>query len=331
MSMRNTASDRLQLLLDYWKDVCWMTEARVRCILGGVPVLASFPGISDEVPAPVLNWRRFEHTVFDNTVAELSFADWGVTREMREHNPSLDALATFPFEFFEWSRKSRRVFDLPPDLFVAFANATYPEIRWSDVLFPYDSFVITLQQPIEVEDEYDVWSSYDTILVASIPHTNVVTIRLIQAPHAAPNEQQFSQRAKDRFELLMKRGSFEKAKQYLIRQWVGFGIRLKSSPGWRSGVLLNRNSTPLQSRVELEVEDFAARVEPHVVKYLEGGIEENLWRVEPISIAAKIVVGWCLYLESLSQTDLSWKKRERKVHVPGLRGVTGIMIQTDHI
>src|SRR3989344_1252703 len=328
--MRNVASDRLRQCLDYWKSLCWHHEAQVRCALKEVPISA-MPGLREAVPRPVLNWRKFEHTIFDNTVQELHLEDWGVTSEQQRSFQMFNIFSVFPFEFFEWSRKSRRVFELPADLFALFANAEYPEIHWEDVMFPFDSFAITLQEAIEIEDEFGLTSLYDCILVTKIPFENSIRMRLIQRPHVPPEEQTLHQRVIDRFEIFHKRGDYDKALRHIQQAWSSFNTTLKATPGWRCGTLWDLSRTPATRRVALEVEDFAAQIEPHVVAELEGGIEENLWRIEPLSIAGKIVVGLCLYLQAVTARSPHWKKQKAQRHIPGRRGVTGVITETDHI
>jgi hypothetical protein len=86
-----------------------------------------------------------------------------------------------------------------------------------------------------------------------------------------------------------------------------------------------------KSKVAIEPKDFIARLRPEDRKEVEADGELNLWRFEPISWAARIVVGWCLYRQKLMSTDITWKKRAWKEHQLGKRGVTGVITHVDHI
>jgi hypothetical protein len=325
--MRSIASERLQMVLNFWKNLCWYFETLYLTEFGGVP---DAPWL---IPGPITNWRRYDQVVFDNSFEELPFGEWDVPQERIETSyRSFSYHARFPFEFFEWSRKSRRVFHLPASLHKVFALATFPQIKWKEVLWPFDSFMITLEQPLLVEDEVGVWSQYDAILVSRLKqYGGAIHIRLIQQPTIPIDEYKVAENVNRRIQLFMKRGEKEKAQTTLKRSMDALYARIKSTPGWRHGVIYSPIDNLPDSRVKLEVSDFAARIDPETVARLEGGTEENLWRIEPMSWAAKIVVGWCLYHRTISATSLEWNEKKWKEHIPGMRGVTGIITNREHI
>ncbi|OGG51835.1 hypothetical protein A3C18_02740 [Candidatus Kaiserbacteria bacterium RIFCSPHIGHO2_02_FULL_54_11b] len=320
--MQNVASERLKHVLNYWYDMCWYSEATVRTIAGEVPS-------SPKVPKFLAYWRNYERTVFDNTVVELPHDDWIITAQEVEMFWPFEAYSHFPFEFFQWSRKSRKSFHLPSQLHHLFAVATYPRIRWGDVLLPFDSFVISLEDPIHAEEQKGMWVLYDAILVTR--HSAFygdIDIRLLRRPLVDEAEQRFAANVKDRFEVLLKRGDREKTLRFLEKkEATAFAI----PPGWRAtSIYFGRHMTDA-TPIAIEPNDILSLLPSKEVAKMEGGVEENLWRFEPLSWAAKIVIGWCLYLQSLPSASLSWKKRERQQYISGRRGVTGVITQVDHI
>lgn len=323
--MKSVASERLQEVLDYWRDACWYYEAVTRTISKYEPLTP------DEIPVHVSNWRRYTDLVFNNEVKELDLNDWVPYAEESKNAPELSALATFPVEFFEWSRKSRRVFHLPQNITSLFVQAPFTNIRWKDVLWPFDSFAITLDAPLVVEDVPGTWSRYDTILVAKIPKLDMITIRLLRESHCAKEECRIPTRAKERFDVLYRHGNVGKIRRLLDREWAGIKERMKSTPGWRWAVLCDRPSP--DAKVALEASDFAKLIPQQELKKLvdEGGLDANLWRVEPTSWAAKIVVGWCVYRRSLKPTSQVWSEYRVPPAKRGTRGVTGVITQPENV
>jgi hypothetical protein len=315
---RKMASDRLQEVLRYWQDLCWTYERSLQSINVDIS--------NPMVPAHVRNWRTLEHQIFDNNISELRASDWLMDREMCSIIKNLATLNMFPFQFFNWSRKSRRVYHLPGDLHRLFAVATYPKIKWEDVLLPFESFMITLEEPFRVEDEPDVWCEYDAILVSRLPE-GLFSVRLMRQPHVNNEEQRYPEKTKRRVDLLLKRGDKKRANQLINRTTEKWMHTIRSSPGWRAAAI----PTEPQKRVLLEPLDLATSVYVRDFSELEGGVESNLWRLEPLSWALKIAVGWCLYLRSMSAKELSWEEVPQRPHKAGHRGLTGVITETDHI
>jgi hypothetical protein len=325
--MSSVASERLQEMLEYWQDLCWYWESRLRAEVGYVP---DDPMV---VPSHITKWKEFEQIVFDNTIPAISIEEWGVPPELYQEFRGFIGMHLFPLEFFEWSRKSRRVFNLPQGLCQVLGQATYPEVRWKDVLWPFDSFVITLEYPIQCEDMPGVWSRYDAILVTKIPETGHVELRMMRAPHTDKKKRRIPDKSKRRFELLLKRGDEKKTVDFLGKTWTTWSSNMKSSPGWRTCHLVGKHKLSSNDKVKIDPEDLMSKPSDEMMERVRytWGSEEYLWMVEPISWAAKIAVGWCLYLQTLSSLQVSWAIKKTNIQKIGSRGVTGVITNVDNI
>ncbi len=327
--MQTIVSERLSRMLRFWKDVCWSCEMLAHTTVPGADIEAT---LRDVMPPAVSRYETFERLVYDQTVQKLTLSDWLPTRKQNETFVKLQSFRMFPLEFFEWSRKSRRSFELPAGLSRVFGLATYPKMDWSDVILPYDSFAIVLEEPLRVEEQEDIWLEYDTILVTKLPLLGHIQMRLINKPVVAEDEDHVPDNVKRRIRMFIERGETEKAERWVTTEFETVEKRIVVTPGWRTTVLFSDADIETKTSVALEVADFAARPEFHLrANELEGGIEGNLWRLEPFSIAAKIVVGWCMYMDSLTSTDIAWREKRRKKVVRGSRGVTGVITEIDHI
>lgn len=324
--MKNVGSERLEELLDFWHGSCWMDET-----IHGLAKKVH-PGAVQEIPL-LRNWREFLSIVYDNRVSSIKIGEWCMPEDAWRKDALWANLATFPLEFFEWSRRSRRIFHLPPGLTRVLGTATYPKVKWDDVILPYDSFVITLDEPIMREDQVGVWSSYDTILVTTIREWNAIYMRLLHAPHVdAADSYWRTERVARRSKLLIKREQYERARRFLDKEWQTYNKKLKANPAWCLFSLRAASDAP-DSIVRLETEDMVAKYRNRIIGRHEeyGNDDERLWTCEPESWAAKIVVGWCLYKQGLSDPDLSWREQRREPFVRGRRGVTGIITEIDHV
>lgn len=324
--MKSFAGERLEETLGYWQDNCWFMEAFIVARASERKLLNA-----PELIAPQLhNWKKFEQTVFDNTTHMLKDSEWGSSRRMREEFWAFGSMYRFPFEFFEWSRKSRRAFHLPSGLWQVFVEATYPEIRWSDVLLPFESFIITLDGGIQINmDDGGLSFIYDTILVARTGVGSGVSIRLIRAPLAPKENRRLSEDVKHRFETLHKRGDQKKTLAFLEKKYQEWNDAIIYPPALES-VVFFKDKVDSKSRVALEPSDIVDGLEA----YEQAGFpsrEEAEEVCAALSDAAKIVVGWCLYLRTLTASSMSWKSLERRKIKRGTRGVTGIITQPEHL
>lgn len=73
-----------------------------------------------------------------------------------------------PLQLASWTASSRRVFSLSEDLVMRFVSADYSHYQWSDLLWPFDSFVINLEQPLVIKGTDGIYRTLALILVSSI-------------------------------------------------------------------------------------------------------------------------------------------------------------------
>ncbi len=322
--MASFASDRLQAALSFWKDTCWFVEASFRAAHDGV-----LPPNSTYFPPQIYRWKQLEGTIFNNTVLELKPEQWGTFLDFEGKIPEFDAMYRFPFEFFEWSRKSRRVFHLPEGLWKTLAAATYPAVRWQDVLFPFESFILTLEGAnVTGMDVSGGQYYYDTILVSHPKIARGYSLRMLGC--SEPNVNSFlTEETKHRFDVMCRRGQ-RQAIEFLDDKFTEWRDNWAFPPAEES-VVFRGDATPRTERVRLEPEDLLESFgESDRQKILSDPYYTEGW-LPAMSDAAKIVVGWCLYLRTLSSTEVLWKEKKRPKQKRGKRGVTGIITQPEHI
>ncbi len=144
------------------------------------------------------SWRRLVDVTLDNRVKTLDVSEWGQTHpKLLEmfNRPDITALMDhydeFPFEFFAWNRSSRKVFHLPKELEMPLASAEFPDdLLWSDLMWPHESFTISLEAPLEFPLHDGMIEKYDAIMLTRMDHPagfTRVMLRLFQVPPSEVN------------------------------------------------------------------------------------------------------------------------------------------------
>lgn len=314
--MQNIASDRLRQTFNYWKDACRFLTETAR--MGG--------GIDSVAPA-IRNWNLLEKRIFARQIEALNMHEWSIL----EDNPTSFSriYGMYPFELFEWSRSSRRAIQLPRELQRPFASAPFPKVRFADIKLPFDSFILTLEEPLRVqEEEAGPWTEFDAIWVTRFPFKKSgIRCRLISRPHVGDDQLPLPQNALRRFEISLRRNR-ESAREEFIHQWTRWHDTIIDSPG--------RIIFPLYPDSGRDNDLVADFVKPSF--YTDGvdgaeqvSTEQLQWRADWICSAAKIVIGWCLYLKHLPSESYKWDE-QRLRQSRGTRGaVTGVITDPAHI
>ncbi|MBM3272449.1 hypothetical protein FJY94_04205 [Candidatus Kaiserbacteria bacterium] len=318
--MASIASERLQDMLDFWLDECRWHEFFVNAHDKSALV-------DMKIPKVIYNWSIFTEILFDNEFTSLDPEQWTFSGNDYPSFTSVAKMGTVPLEMFAWTRRSRVSYVLPKGLQRLFVSATYPNVRWEDVLLPFDSFVIVLEEPFRLEEEDGVWSEFDAILVTTYDGDGDVALRLMRRSLVPAQVRRFPERAVRRFDITRRRDQ-TKAREQLIRHYVEWREPLGLNPEGRLTSLFMCQFDSPHDRVRIEPGDFARQYSSSELL----GRTEAAWRFDPHSWAAKIVVGWCLYLQSMSSSNLAWSQhRERVQFRRGRRGLTGVITNVDHV
>ncbi len=283
------------------------------------------------------NGHRLAQAILDNRVQALVPEEWRPSERLARQNSVGGRLythyGTFPLELFKWNRCSRRVYHLPHQLEALLASATLPEIRWCDVMWPFESFIITLERPVQTLHPGGFYELIDTLLVTKADLGEGdgpgVCIRWFQVPQKSGMRLGLSISEVAQFEQLLKRKEYNKAARLLD----GAGNKMvECSPalyGSQRGVI--DIDTEIDQRIEIEPEEL----------YRKNGWGPEPWEkcpdstrslFETISVTMRIVIGWMLYLETLSKTSVLQRRESRKGHVRAISGgASGIITEPEHI
>ena len=168
----------LENALRGWEDFLLIYEARVR--VGIQSGLRS----REELAGPVRHWRELRKHLL-----EIRGADFDATRFCyREGGTGLTSgvvaeaflteedmaiaeatnansfYASLPMQLASWTVSSRRVFHLSDEMVERFLAADYSHYRWGDLLWPFDSFFIEFESPVQDNQNWE----FSGLLVSSV-------------------------------------------------------------------------------------------------------------------------------------------------------------------
>lgn len=292
-----------------------------------------------EIPSEVTAWRNLRRTLLDNGVATLGPKAFTLDSiieiphgDVIERHPALTQLQTFPIELFNWTRKSRRVFRLNPWLQQVLEYADFPSMHWGDVLWPFDAFAIELAVPIafySADLERNI--QYDSILLSQVPLDNTgrnvyVVMRLLSSSdlRSINSAGRTKEEQREVLTLLAQKRQWNRLARVVergrrrVRVKANFpsGQGIAVFPIFKPGVEENK---PIQLNGPVLYEYGRQWYDQKAnQKYAPVYMEEIISRL------AKIAVGLCLYLESISsegQENLVWERNRAKGGPLGAVGV----------
>lgn len=279
-------------------------------------------------------------TILNNSVTSLAIEEWQPNQKFRSASgdtpnfaKQLDVYRSFPYELFQWNRQSRRVFHLPHSLEAMLAAAEFPDMKWNDVLWPFDSFIITVEKPIVVRHPIDlVDQPFDTVMVtrtAKSDGTAVVRFRWLHLPPTSGKRLGFTLSEMREFRSLLK-----KKPQAAARFWNRKYKEIYKFSPFQLG----------SQHAELDIgegrfEDII--VEPEELHVKLGGMKDSYGNryydestrsfFEGLSVTIRIVVGWMLYLETLSNDSMQWRTPSVRAQRMIAGGAPAIITEPDHI
>ncbi len=186
-------------------------------------------------------------------------------------------LATIPMVMMGWTRSSRRVFTLTPEMQHAFSYISVADVPIKDICFPFDSFLIELPSPIENGDH-----TISHIMVSKMVSGSAVQTRSIRL--------------------------FDMLNQNLLEYRP-----LTKAQNIEAGDLLRRKN---KRKIQMFLERYGAKRIQNLYRFRAPMVafnddseytaptlvtQQNLSEAE--ALMTKIVLNLCLYLEALSGTE----------------------------
>ena len=305
--------ERLEQVLCNWEDK-WFVLNTIAQILANEPNLTC-DRFDIPMVGPVVNFYRFRKYLREFMAAknmkefdEERFIGWrylGLGQILKDFNYSL---LTFPKAIASWTLHSRRAFHLSADLQVLLNSTILDGIYWRDVSFPFRSFAVCLEIPI-VDHR---GCKFDCVLVGEEPdhkRDNLISFRLFDAKFGEPRAVSLKVRENITKTLQQKRWAHANELLQEVVRVANLKEMLRLATFFLDD---NVKDAPVTSNV-CKI-DYDGRPLEHQERRAP---EESIH----FDAAVRIVVGLCLYLQTLppgSSAKSEWKKHDRvgKKHDP---------------
>jgi len=279
---------------------------------------------------------RLARTILDNSIKELQPDDWKPRKELLDEEDLcgkqiLGYYEAFPLELFTWNRKSRRAFHLPISLEAMLAAATFPEMEWEDVLWPHDSFVISLEKPIKVLHPRGVSQSFDTMMVSRLENEDgghSIHLRWFQVPPKKGMRQGYSLKDAQRHRELLKKNDLMRT----LKLWSKIGKEMQRRAPYIPGsqfAVVGIGPTGYQN-VETDPAKLYKKLGDAAVAW-ENQDHSTISYFECLSVSLRIAVGWMMYLETLSSDSIQTHRDPKQKTRMNAGGAPGIITEPDGI
>ncbi len=143
--MQTHPIEDIESTLQYWEDMYLLVDG-----YGELAKLTHRPHPFDY--GNLVKWQTFRHDLLQNAFKENLNVDLFIPPADSKIFEIEASLATLPIALFGWTRFSRRVFHLSQSLQLALESTSLSDIHWKDIKWPFDSFAITLDLPLQVRD-----------------------------------------------------------------------------------------------------------------------------------------------------------------------------------
>jgi hypothetical protein len=156
---KTEGAHRLDSLLSFWEDTCFIQK------IGAQFRLQRGEAAADQLNGPLIYAPEFRKFILKfNGV----FTDDAYLKFMNIDSEVVGSLSLIPLSLLAWNHRSRRIFHLPTDIQTILDTTSLGGITWEEIRFPFDSFCITLEDPIISDDG----TGFDCILISRIdPYT----------------------------------------------------------------------------------------------------------------------------------------------------------------
>ncbi len=307
-------SERLAHTFAYWQCCAYVYEAWLR-------EEATSKRLSPLAKKTIDMGHRLVNTIMDNHIREITLDEWMPAPEYRKIENAIwtlgDELSWFPIQLFQWNRNSRRTFHLPHTLVASLSAAEFGDVTWSDVTWPHDAFIITLEKPFSIKSLHGRTEHYDTIMANLLPigkgGQKHLCIRLFQAPVTSGKSYGLTKRENDRFIKRITQRRWQEAMNICEDVRLSMVTDYPSVPGSCACMIdadLESDTTviiPLQSQPADSTTPNLSDLFPN-----ENSQETRRHKSEICTVAMRIVIGWALYLETLPTDRVKIEKNQQK-------------------
>ena len=304
----------LENALRAWEDCRLLDEAFVRvCIQNGILK-------QEDLLPPVKHWRDLRKNLLLAPVQGLNFSRFGNWAGLSEENSLFSGpelmfekgifFEEFPFQLASWIASSRRVFTLSEELVNRFVSADYSNYKWSDLLWPFDSFLISLEKPLSFTTETGT-TELSAAMVTSIS-------RISEAyPRAEPDG--------------LEMGYF-----FTSTNGVEHPIEILSRSEQRqlNDHVVNRRWAKVEKRLE-RAENLLRLGKEGMRRQPSGCIGPSVFKKGDLivegSLTAKLIAGLCLYLEALPVGTTDAYNWHRSVPIKAQRELRKVITDGEQI
>ena len=286
---KTDGASRLDNLLSSWEDICFIHKigAQVNLKTGGNPL--------NPLDGPLTYAPEFRKFImkFNGTFSPSDY--------LKFMNVKLGFDELIPLAILAWNHHSRRIFHLPTDIQTILDATSLGGITWEEIRFPFDSFLVTLEDPIVSDNKIE----YDCILVSRIdlflpPQTkgHVIEIRLISKDFS--NYKKISNSERKKVDIFVHNGQFNEIISFI------------------------KNMTPINSFKTPAIHVFLDKIKEKIIKDSIPDLGELTGQPEmakdsAMDSALHIVLNLCLYLENFSSNSLVHESKHRTIKKKGKR------------
>ena len=265
---------------------------------------------------------RLPEFILDKSVKTAEMQAWTLPPDFTDSLSLADQylyrrLRNFPLELFDWNRKSKRAFDLPNSLLSVFLPATFPNMKWGDIRWKYDAFIVALEARLKAE----IWSEGEILQEAGHDMALVTRRPLGDGGKYLMSVRIFDAELDPRVRFGLSRGQVAEVKKGLEEGRSKRAIQLATAVVERVNGLCRGRVPPGADSIELVVDperqidtrpETLAAIEHQRLAPENSGLGEpgrqamEEQRYGSISRFLNIILGWMLYQESLQPSDVRW-------------------------
>ncbi|MBL7058528.1 hypothetical protein ISS03_04270 [Patescibacteria group bacterium] len=233
--------------------------------------------------------------------------------------PMSGVLATLPYVLYKWMRESRRVFHLSDDLQNLLSAISLNNVEWQDILFPFDTFLVTFDEPISIKTkEFEI--TFSCVFVCAMKKgeldglngKNYLQFRIIdqRQGYLIPG------RIKKSVKQALDNDNWERASTLMEREYRKITRKGKSGDSVFTLEVDNLRNKKVSASVRLLLESqWGHKIEDHNNR--EEGFEFVEEDIQVWDRVIKIALGLCLYLKTLP-TKTSHKTQWTQIIKKGL-------------
>lgn len=301
------AEECLEEALRAWEDMRLLEETHARVSIGRRL-------LEQDALARYTKWRTYRRTLLDNGIRSLNLLDW--TPGLSDAIPAATRESThdlYPLEFFEWTRKSRKVFAIPEAEQRLFEIATMPDFRWQDITWPYGSYIIELAAPIRLGGRRGAVACSHVLVSQFAGAEREDEVHAIVLRFFFQNGYTSVLSSRERKDILhgIEKGDAERVAQAFARSHARTGLYYVSQ-GDYTMCLYNSYRDRQHERVQLDDESIQWRIQNPELHPLNKTLAAHTPDARfAIARLLRIVVGLNIYLDTLdTSAKPAWEKKK---------------------